>query len=58
MIWAAIAVPLPLSFGVVILGFDGWRLSRGTELDHFAAGIIAHRERLHELLQVRIGGTV
>jgi len=32
-------MPLPLSFGVVILGFDGWRLSRGTELDHFAAGI-------------------
>jgi hypothetical protein len=51
-------MPLPLSFGVVILGFDGWRLSRGTELDHFAAGIIARRERLQELLQVRIGGTV
>ena len=35
MIWLRSLVPLPLSFGVVILGFDGG----GTELDHFAAGI-------------------
>ena len=26
MIWLRSLVPLPLSFGVVILGFDGWRL--------------------------------
>jgi hypothetical protein len=57
MIWLRSLVPLPLSFGVVILGFDAGGLSRATELDHFAAGIIAHREGC-KVLQVRIGGRV